>query len=130
MEFIVEQQAAMNVRQDSIFKLIEGGMKLIAGHDRRIAAQQGAIESHDRRIAAQDGKIESHDRRIAAQQGAIESHDRQIKALAEGHQELVADRKEMKETLKELAGLHADTERKLNRLIETLRGSSNGRQTP
>ena len=36
----------------------------------------------------------------------------------------------MKETLKELAGLHADTERKLNRLIETLHGSSNGRQTP
>ena len=78
MEFIVEQQAAMNVRQDSIFKLIEGGMKLIAGHDRRIAAQEGAIESHDR-------QIESHDRRIAAQDGKIESHDRQIKALAEGH---------------------------------------------
>ena len=109
MEFILEQQAAMNVRQDSIFKLIEGGMKLIAGHDRRIAAQDRAIENHDHRIAAQD---------------------RAIKALAEGHQELIAGQKEMKETLKELAGLHADTERKLNRLIETLRGSSNGRQTP
>ena len=49
MEFIVEQQAAMNVRHDSILKLIEGGMKLIAGHDRRIAAQEQQIKSHDRR---------------------------------------------------------------------------------
>ena len=88
MEFIVEQQAAMNVRQDSILKLIEGEMKLIAGHDRRIAA------------------------------------------LAEGHKELIAAQKATEETVKGLAGLHADTERKLNRLIETLSGGSNGRQTP
>lgn len=45
MEFILEQQAAMNARQDSIFNMIEAGMKLIAGHDRQIA-------SHDRQIKA------------------------------------------------------------------------------
>ena len=47
MEFIVEQQAAMTARQDSILKFIKGGMKLIAGHDHRIAAQASQIESHD-----------------------------------------------------------------------------------
>ncbi len=45
MAFILEQQAAMNVRQDSILTMIEGGMKLIAGHNRQIKA---LIESQER----------------------------------------------------------------------------------
>ena len=65
MVFILEQQAAMNVRQDSILTMIEGGMKLIAGHDRQIKA---LIESQERLTEAQQATDRKLDRLIEALQ--------------------------------------------------------------
>ncbi len=106
-EFILEQQAAMSVRQDAIFNMIEAGMKLLAGHDRRIAG-------HDRRIAG---------------------HDRQIKAIADGLEQVVEAQGRLthaqqvtEERLSRLAEAQQATDKKLNRLIDTLQhNASNGR---
>ncbi len=71
IELILEQQAAMNVRQDSILTMIDGGMKLIAGHDRQIKA---LIESQERLTASQE-------RLTAAQQATDQKLNRLIEAL-------------------------------------------------
>ena len=63
--FILEQQAAMNVRQDSILTMIDGGMKLIAAHDRQIKA---LIESQERLTAAQQATDQKLSRLIEALQ--------------------------------------------------------------
>ncbi len=100
MEFILEQQAAMSVRQDAIFNMIEAGMKLIAGHDRRIA-------SHDRQIKSIADGLE----RVVEAQGGL-THAQQI----------------TEERLSRLAEAQQATDEKLNRLIDTLqRNASNGR---
>ena len=97
----------MSVRQDAIFNMIEAGMKLLAGHDRRIAG-------HDRRIAG---------------------HDRQIKAIADGLEQVVEAQGRLthaqqvtEERLSRLAEAQQATDKKLNRLIDTLQhNASNGR---
>ena len=65
IESIVEQQAAMTTRQDSILTMIDGGMKLIAGHDRQIKA---LIESQERLTAAQQATDRKLSRLIDALQ--------------------------------------------------------------
>ena len=71
VEFILEQQAAMTTRQDSILRMVEGGMKLIAGHDRQIKALIEAQQTTDHRL----------DRLIEAQQTTERKLNRLIDAL-------------------------------------------------
>ena len=85
VEFILEQQAAMTTRQDSIIKMIEGGMKLIAGHDRQIKAlieaQQTTDHRLDRLVEAQQTTDHRLDRLVEAQQTTDHKLDRLIEAL-------------------------------------------------
>ena len=78
IEFILEQQAAMNVRQDSILTMIDGGMKLIAAHDRHIKA---LIESQERLTAAQQATDDELKQLAAAQAATDEKLSRLIDAL-------------------------------------------------
>lgn len=85
MEFILEQQAQMTTRQDSILKLIHSGMKLVAEHDRQIKA---LIDSHERLAASlhalaetQQATEERLNRLASSQQDTDERLKRLIDAL-------------------------------------------------
>ncbi len=109
MEFILEQQAAMSVRQDAILNMIEAGMKLLAGHDRQIKSIADGME----RV------VEAQSRLTHAQQVTEE----RLSRLAEAQQAT-----EM--AVEKVAAAQAVTDEKLNRLIDTLqRNASNGRPT-
>ena len=85
VEFILEQQAAMTTRQDSILRMVEGGMKLIAGHDRQIKAliegQQTTDHRLDRLVEAQQTTDHKLNRLTEAQQTTDHELNRLIEAL-------------------------------------------------
>ncbi len=76
--FILEQQAAMTPRQDSILTMIDGGMKFIAAHDRQIRA---LIESQERLTAPQQATDDKLKQLAAAQAATDEKLNRLIDAL-------------------------------------------------
>ena len=123
MEFILEQQAAMSVRQDAIFNMIEAGMKLLAGHDRRIAGHDRRIAGHDRQINALADGLE----RVVEAQGRL-THAQQ---MTEERLSRLAEAQQATEVaVEKVAAAQAVTDEKLNRLIDTLqRNASNGRPT-
>jgi len=150
MQFILEHQAQFSVDMDKAKERMARHEELtaesnerLARHEERMARHEARMAEHAERMAEADAKAAERraesDERIARIEGIQENTARQIEhvgnalvALTDAHEQTRQEMKELAETtqaaLKELAESQAHSDRRLDALIDIVRGRAEGGQ--
>lgn len=141
MQFILEHQAQFSVDMDKAKERMAEHEEHLARHAERMAGHEERMAKHAERMAEAEAKAAERraesNARIARIEGIQENTARQIEhignaliALTESHERMQEENALTQEALRELAESQRHTDRRLDALIDIVRGERETGQEP